>query len=127
MEEAARVTSFSLFTPLEVNILFHFAGLDARGGRLSHADFQRVLDPSWREPFRIAEEAASRVAELAKAASETTNYLGEILEGVYHFAVGAVAGAIGATIVYPIDLVKTRMQNQRSSIVGQNALLAVRA
>jgi len=32
---------------------------------------------------------------------------------------GGVAGAFGATIVYPIDLVKTRMQNQRSSIVGQ--------
>jgi len=120
MEEAARVTSFSLFTPHEVNILFHFAGLDAYGGRLSYADFQRVLDPSWRESFRIAEEAAARAAELAKAAaSKTTNYLAEVLEGMYHFSVGAVAGAFGATIVYPIDLVKTRMQNQRGSVVGQ--------
>jgi solute carrier family 25 (mitochondrial aspartate/glutamate transporter), member 12/13 len=120
MEEAARVTSFSLFTPHEVNILFHFAGLDASGGRLSYADFQRVLDPSWRESFRIAEEAAARAAELAKAAaSKATNYLAEVLEGLYHFSVGAVAGAFGATIVYPIDLVKTRMQNQRGSVVGQ--------
>ena len=119
MEEAARVTSFSLFTPHEVNILFHFAGLDAQGGRLSYADFQRVLDPSWRDSFRIAEEAAARAAELAKAAAEkTTDYLAEALEGLYHFSVGAVAGAIGATIVYPIDLVKTRMQNQRGSVVG---------
>lgn len=120
MEEAARVTSFSLFTPHEVNILFHFAGLDASGGRLSYNDFQRVLDPSWREQFRIAEEAAARAAELAKAAaSRTTNYLSEILRSLYHFSMGAVAGAIGATVVYPIDLVKTRMQNQRSSVVGQ--------
>jgi solute carrier family 25 (mitochondrial aspartate/glutamate transporter), member 12/13 len=120
MEEAARVTSFSLFTPHEVNILFHFAGLQADSGRLSYNDFQRVLDPSWREPFQIAEDAATRAAELAKlAASKTTNYLAEILEGAYHFSIGAVAGAFGATIVYPIDLVKTRMQNQRSSVVGQ--------
>lgn len=28
---------------------------------------------------------------------------------------GAVAGATGAATVYPIDLVKTRMQNQRST------------
>jgi solute carrier family 25 (mitochondrial aspartate/glutamate transporter), member 12/13 len=120
MEEAARQTSFSLFTPHEVNILFHFAGLDTPTGKLSYNDFQRVLDPGWREPYRIAEEAASRAAEMAKqAAKKTTNYLAELLEGVYHFSVGAVAGSFGATIVYPIDLVKTRMQNQRSSVVGQ--------
>jgi solute carrier family 25 aspartate/glutamate transporter 12/13 len=120
MEEAARVTSFSSFTPHEVNILFHFAGLDSQSGRLSYGDFQRVLDPSWREPYRVAEDAATRAAEMAKAAAaKTTDYLAEVLQGAYHFGLGAVAGAFGATIVYPIDLVKTRMQNQRSSVVGQ--------
>jgi solute carrier family 25 (mitochondrial aspartate/glutamate transporter), member 12/13 len=120
MQEAARVTSFSLFTPHEVNILFHFAGIQANSGRLSYADFQRVLDPSWREPFQIAQDAAARAAELAKqAASRTTNYLAEFVKSAYHFSLGAVAGAFGATMVYPIDLVKTRMQNQRSSVVGQ--------
>lgn len=35
---------------------------------------------------------------------------------------GSVAGAIGATAVYPIDLVKTRMQNQRAgSFIGEVA------
>ena len=35
---------------------------------------------------------------------------------------GSVAGAIGATAVYPIDLVKTRMQNQRAgSFIGELA------
>jgi solute carrier family 25 (mitochondrial aspartate/glutamate transporter), member 12/13 len=120
MEEAARVTSFSLFTPHEVNILFHFAGLDSSSGNLSYADFQRFLDPSWREPYRVAEDVAVRAAELAKlAATKTTDYLAEFLLSAYHFGLGAVAGAFGATIVYPIDLVKTRMQNQRSSVVGQ--------
>jgi solute carrier family 25 aspartate/glutamate transporter 12/13 len=120
MEEAARVTSFSLFTPHEINILFHFAGLDSDSGNLSYADFQRVLDPSWREPYRVAEDAAVRAADMAKlAAAKTTDYFAEFLLSVYHFGLGAVAGAFGATIVYPIDLVKTRMQNQRSSVVGQ--------
>ena len=120
MEEASRLTSFSLFTPHEVNILFHFAGLDTTGGRLSYADFQRVLDPSWRESFRIAEEATARAAQMAReTASETPTYLAEIAESIYLFSVGAVAGAFGATAVYPIDLVKTRMQNQRSTLVGQ--------
>lgn len=31
----------------------------------------------------------------------------------YNFGLGGIAGAAGATLVYPIDLVKTRMQNQR--------------
>uniref|UniRef100_A0A672QB98 Calcium-binding mitochondrial carrier protein Aralar1-like n=1 Tax=Sinocyclocheilus grahami TaxID=75366 RepID=A0A672QB98_SINGR len=37
------------------------------------------------------------------------------------FTLGSIAGATGATAVYPIDLVKTRMQNQRStgSFVGE--------
>ncbi|PJF18080.1 Mitochondrial substrate/solute carrier domain-containing protein [Paramicrosporidium saccamoebae] len=37
----------------------------------------------------------------------------QTLKSIYHFSIGSVAGAIGATFVYPIDLVKTRMQNQR--------------
>lgn len=37
---------------------------------------------------------------------------------------GSFAGAAGATAVYPIDLVKTRMQNQRSgSYLGEVGLL----
>jgi hypothetical protein len=38
----------------------------------------------------------------------------QVLESAYRFLLGAVAGATGATAVYPIDLVKTRMQNQVS-------------
>uniref|UniRef100_A0A4W4HDG3 EF-hand domain-containing protein n=1 Tax=Electrophorus electricus TaxID=8005 RepID=A0A4W4HDG3_ELEEL len=39
----------------------------------------------------------------------------QIAESAYRFTLGSLAGAVGATAVYPIDLVKTRMQNQRSS------------
>lgn len=42
------------------------------------------------------------------------------LESAYRFLLGSIAGACGATAVYPIDLVKTRMQNQRTgSFVGE--------
>jgi len=37
-----------------------------------------------------------------------------LLNFLEHFMLGAVAGGIGAFAVYPLDLVKTRMQNQRS-------------
>ncbi|KAJ3065055.1 mitochondrial aspartate-glutamate transporter agc1 [Podochytrium sp. JEL0797] len=42
----------------------------------------------------------------------------ETFRSSFNFALAAVAGAIGATFVYPIDLVKTRMQNQRK-VVGE--------
>merc|ERR1719466_197879 len=42
-------------------------------------------------------------------------------ENAYRFGLGVVAGGVGATAVYPIDLVKTRLRNQRStgSYVGE--------
>ncbi|KAL1854943.1 mitochondrial aspartate-glutamate transporter agc1 [Diaporthe australafricana] len=44
----------------------------------------------------------------------------DALEYGYNFTLGSVAGAFGAFMVYPIDLVEeTRMQNQRNAAVGQ--------
>ena len=47
LNEAARITRFSHFTPMEADILFHFAGLDNVSDRLSWGEFARVLDPLW--------------------------------------------------------------------------------
>ncbi|KAJ6000049.1 hypothetical protein N7481_000458 [Penicillium waksmanii] len=113
LNEAARVTRFSLFTPMEADILFHFAGLDAPSGRLSQKDFAKVIDASWRIPVALAGQAA------AEAATKTTTFLHSLLESAHHFALGSIAGAFGAFMVYPIDLVKTRMQNQRSTRPGE--------
>lgn len=42
------------------------------------------------------------------------------MESMYRFGLGSIGGATGATFVYPIDLVKTRMQNQRTgSFIGE--------
>ncbi|MCJ1352486.1 MAG: mitochondrial aspartate-glutamate transporter agc1 [Icmadophila ericetorum] len=116
LNEAARITRFSLFTPMEADILFHFASLDAPSGRLALQDFVKVIDSSW-------QTAATLGAGVAGLADETisrgTRYLHNILESVHHFGLGSIAGAFGAFMVYPIDLVKTRMQNQRSARVGQ--------
>lgn len=120
LNEAARITRFSLFTPMEADILFHFAGLDAPSGRLALGDFAKVVDASWQSAFALGLEAASTASEAAgKALSRTQRYLHNVLESVHHFALGSIAGAFGAFMVYPIDLVKTRMQNQRSQRVGE--------
>jgi len=120
LNEAARITRFTLFTPMEADILFHFASLDQPSGRLGVSDFARVLDASWvssHTPFEDKHGAASDKAAQVLAGSQS--FLHNVLVSAHHFALGSIAGAFGAFMVYPIDLVKTRMQNQRSARVGQ--------
>lgn len=62
-------------------------------------------------------EKLEEVAEQLKKAP--ASMLKDLAHSAYNFGLGGVAGATGATLVYPIDLVKTRMQNQRSSVVGE--------
>lgn len=120
LQEAAKVTRFSLFTPMEADILFHFASLDEPSGRLGLRDFAKVLDPAWRNPVDDLGQAASTAAVAAKAAKTTgTALLQQVFESSYNFALGSLAGAFGAFMVYPIDLVKTRLQNQRGAQPGQ--------
>ena len=46
-----------------------------------------------------------------------------VAESTYRFFLGSIAGAAGATVVYPIDLVKTRMQNQRTGLSKAGELM----
>ena len=77
------------------------------------------LDPHPLPPPRVRaapkakqpqEKAESTVEEAEKVA---VSVLAEAAHSAYNFGLGGIAGATGATLVYPIDLVKTRMQNQR--------------
>uniref|UniRef100_A0A6G1SN05 Calcium-binding mitochondrial carrier protein Aralar1 n=1 Tax=Aceria tosichella TaxID=561515 RepID=A0A6G1SN05_9ACAR len=82
------------------------------------------LDPSsfhHRELTKLAVEYASTIHEIAKVrTADQRGATAELLESLYRFTLGSIAGAAGATVVYPIDLVKTRMQNQRAgSFVGE--------
>ncbi|KAL2119524.1 hypothetical protein VTJ04DRAFT_6485 [Mycothermus thermophilus] len=116
LNQASKTTRFALFTPMEADILFHFASIDEPSGRLSLRDFSKVLDASWRRPVD------SSPAEEDSAPVEKTrgqNFVAQSLESAYNFALGSLAGAFGAFMVYPIDLVKTRMQNQRGADPGQ--------
>ena len=98
LNEAARVTRFSQFTPMEADILFHFAGLDAPSGRLSLKDFAKVIDASWRIPVIAAGQALAAGHEVAE---KTKSVLHSVLESAHHFALGSIAGAFGAFMVYP--------------------------
>jgi solute carrier family 25 aspartate/glutamate transporter 12/13 len=114
LNEAARITRFSLFTPMEADILFHFASMDEPSGRLGIGDFAKVLDSSWQTSTSLL-GAGEKSAE---AFAKSRNFFHDLAVSAHHFALGSIAGAFGAFMVYPIDLVKTRMQNQRSGSPG---------
>ncbi len=119
LNEAAKITRFSLFTPMEADILFHFASLDEPSGRLGLQDFAKVLDPQW-VSRGISDESQKRAkALLQQSKSSQQSILLQVAGSAYSFLLGSVAGAFGAFMVYPIDLVKTRMQNQRGADPGQ--------
>lgn len=96
MNHCVSSTRYSLFTPMEANIIFHFAGRGAQSQRLALIDFAQLLDPRWRAP---AEAEDVKVAE-----KKAYGVLHQVAHSAYNFLLGGVAGAFGATIVYPIDL-----------------------
>ncbi|TXT09606.1 uncharacterized protein COLE_03540 [Cutaneotrichosporon oleaginosum] len=112
LNECAANLRYGGFTPMEANIIWHFAsrggGLATASERLTMADFEQLLDAKWNPPTNV-------VSDL-KASRGFAHQLGE---STWNFVLGGIAGGIGAFAVYPIDLVKTRLQNQRSNVVGE--------
>ena len=91
----------SQLTPLEIEILFHLAGfLHQRTGRVSYIDLERIA------PYRPTRYLSKPIAEVKAVESPSDRgVVIQILESAYRFTLGSVAGAAGATVVYPIDLV----------------------
>ncbi|KAI8084217.1 mitochondrial carrier domain-containing protein [Gilbertella persicaria] len=118
LKHAHEASRYTAFTPMEVDVIFHFAGVDDDSGVLSLDDFARILDPRWTTSHKELEEATEKLY-VDHPQQPKHGALWQIIESAYSFALGSVAGAVGATAVYPIDLVKTRMQNQRSKVVGE--------
>ncbi|XP_019945581.1 electrogenic aspartate/glutamate antiporter SLC25A12, mitochondrial isoform X2 [Paralichthys olivaceus] len=107
---------FGQITPMEIDILYQLSGLHSHSGRLNHADIERIAPlEEGAMPYHLAESQKQHAHDPSRPI-----WL-QAAESAYRFSLGSIAGATGATAVYPIDLVKTRMQNQRStgSFVGE--------
>ncbi|XP_049743391.1 electrogenic aspartate/glutamate antiporter SLC25A12, mitochondrial isoform X4 [Elephas maximus indicus] len=115
-EFAQSAIRYGQVTPLEIDILYQLADLYNATGRLTLADIERIAPlAEGALPYNLAELQRQQSYGLGRPI-----WL-QIAESAYRFTLGSVAGAVGATAVYPIDLVKTRMQNQRGSgsVVGE--------
>ncbi|POV99707.1 hypothetical protein PSHT_13417 [Puccinia striiformis] len=136
LNTASRQTRYVALTPMEVDIVFHFAGMGELNARLGLSDFGMLLDPVWERRMALENPITDDLND--------GNFWHGLGKSIYNFGLGGIAGAIivisthlisipaylcvlfelsfvqvGATAVYPIDLVKTRMQNQRSKVVGE--------
>ncbi|XP_044258451.1 calcium-binding mitochondrial carrier protein Aralar1 isoform X2 [Tribolium madens] len=107
--------AMSQMTPLEVDILFQLCDVLHQTGRIVYNDLNAIA------PEQYYKQITNRLAEIhAVSSPEDRGVFIQVLESMYRFTLGSVAGAVGATAVYPIDLVKTRMQNQRTgSFIGE--------
>lgn len=104
----------SQITPLEVDILFILCHLIYQRGKLLYSDLQSIA------PEQYTKQISQHITEIHVSDPADRGFFIQILESGYRFGLGSVSGAIGATAVYPIDLVKTRMQNQRTgSFIGE--------
>ncbi|CDO92623.1 unnamed protein product [Kluyveromyces dobzhanskii CBS 2104] len=79
---------------------------------LTMEDFMKILNPNY-----LNDIVHSMELKRIRSESWYSNfYFYPIFDSIHNFTLGSVAGCIGATIVYPIDLVKTRMQAQRNCV-----------
>ena len=91
LNEAASSMRYGIFTPLEVNIIWHFASRGAATSanqRLTLADFEALLDAKWQPPQAVAQPEQTT----------STSFLSDLAESTYHFIQGGIAGGLGAYV-----------------------------
>jgi solute carrier family 25 aspartate/glutamate transporter 12/13 len=98
------ISSEEVASIMGVDFVYRLEAVKGREGKLTFAP-----PPDFRD--------TPGVPDLVDAKEEKT-FSSYFLSFLQSFGLAAIAGGIGATAVYPIDLVKTRMQNQRIGADG---------
>ncbi|KAL9651209.1 hypothetical protein ABK040_008280 [Willaertia magna] len=121
---AARRVTGVVLSPLEVDIIFELFASKPEEGVLHKQDYEEFIS--------ILDENASRRQYILDSWSRdnvdidgitemtfTQRFINATVKIATKTLYGGISGAIGAFAVFPIDMVKTRMQNQRK-LLGQN-------
>lgn len=80
LNHSASSSRYSLFTPMEASIIFHFAGRGVASQRLALIDFAQLLDPRWMAPHD----------EFETQASSASSFLQGFLRSAYSFVQGGM-------------------------------------
>lgn len=114
--------NYPSISPLQVEILFDICSVaHPTEGKISLLEIQEMIQK--RDPFSIfskvpVQKSFGKTTDVEEVVHKQSLSL-KVAESGYRFLLGSFAGATGAAFVYPIDLVKTRMQNQRSVLAGE--------
>jgi solute carrier family 25 aspartate/glutamate transporter 12/13 len=94
---SAKSTTFDGFTPLEIDTIFKLvtAPNSPLNAEIPSSAFQHLFHPNF--GVKSDEQGPAETKQLSSGA--------ELLKGLYNFALGSVAGAVGATFVYPIGII----------------------
>ena len=107
----------SKFTPLEVDILFSLSDYIHDSPTLIYSDLQTLA------PEQYMRQVTKRLVDIRMVERpEDRNAFIEFLEFAYRVTIGSVSGVVGAALVYPTDLVKTRLMNQRNTKTYEDSL-----
>ncbi|KAJ3778241.1 mitochondrial carrier domain-containing protein [Lentinula raphanica] len=102
LDYASSSSRYSLFTPMEASIIFHFAGRGNGDQRLALLDFAQLLDPRWVAPHEAVE---------MKKSSPTS-----VLHAIGHSLYSFVQGGMSSEFYFAAS---SNIDNQRSTVVGQ--------
>lgn len=80
LNHCATRTRYTLFTPMEASIIFHFAGRGSGSQRLALIDFAQLLDPRWTTP--------TEVVTSKPPTTTAASVLHEIAHSAYNFMLG---------------------------------------
>lgn len=110
-------SNFKPITTPELDMLFFLINRDEE--TIPRRELISFLNPAFQnnEPtlYSIFDHPA------AQPVKDDNFSLWPIFDSMYSFFLGSIAGCIGATAVYPIDLVKTRMQAQKHKALYDNS------
>ncbi|GJQ77696.1 putative EF-hand domain pair protein [Trypoxylus dichotomus] len=115
-ELATSIMVASQLSPLESSILFRMNEI-LHGKKTMVYNDMNDLSPE--HYFRVIE---TRLQEIKQFVTGERSILMSVLETIYRFSFGFIAGGTGATAVFPVDLVKTRIQNQRTNPSATGAM-----
>jgi solute carrier family 25 (mitochondrial aspartate/glutamate transporter), member 12/13 len=83
LEYSQSSTRYSLFTPMEASIIFHFAGRGNGAQRLALPDFAQLLDPKWTPP-------TEHLTPAGPVTATTTNWMNSLAHSAWNFALGGM-------------------------------------
>lgn len=110
--------NFSTILAAEIDLLFHLINKSSTDS-IPRRELASFINPNY------SNNLASRLAIFEDDSASTSAYdnflLWPIFDSLYSFGLGLVAGCVGATVVYPIDMVKTRMQAQKHKAMYDNS------